>query len=62
MMRTISILRLASAGLLLVSMSSFSGCDKENVSPRGGKDCTKPATTTPTTPAPTDTPPTTSPS
>jgi hypothetical protein len=41
-----SFLRLSSCALLLCSMSSFSGCDKENVSPRSGKDC-HPTTTTP---------------
>ena len=48
-MRISSILRLASAATLLVSMSSFSGCQKENVGPNGG--CTKKTTptTTPTT-------------
>ena len=47
-MRISSILRLASAGLLLGSMSSFSGCEKDNVGPRGGKGCTKLTTTAPT--------------
>ena len=51
-MRLSSILRLASAGLLLCSMSSFSGCEKDNVRPNGGN-CTK--HTTPTTTTPTDT-------
>lgn len=51
-MRTSSILRLASAALLLCSMSSFSGCEKENVGPKGG--CQKKTTTTTTT---TTTPP-----
>ncbi|WP_210520156.1 hypothetical protein [Hymenobacter terricola] len=48
-MRFSSILRLASAGLLLCSMSSFSGCQKDNVSPNS---CAKKTTTTttPTTP------------
>lgn len=45
-MRVSSILRLASAAALLVSMSSFSGCQKDNVSPNGG--CTKKTTTTTT--------------
>lgn len=45
-MRFSSIIRLASAGLLLCSMSSFSGCEKDNVGPKGGKDCSKPSTTT----------------
>jgi hypothetical protein len=45
-MRISSILRLASAALLLCSMSSF-GCEKENVGPNGG--CQKKTTTTPTT-------------
>ena len=43
-MRISSILRLASAALLLYSMSSFSGCEKENVGPKGG--CQKKTTTT----------------
>ena len=46
-MRISSLLRLASAAALLVSMSSFSGCEKENVRPNGG--CTKKTTTTATT-------------
>ena len=46
-MRISSILRLASAATLLVSMSSFSGCQKDDVRPNGG--CTKKATTTTTT-------------
>ncbi|GAB3667260.1 hypothetical protein GCM10027594_33570 [Hymenobacter agri] len=46
-MRVSSILRLASAAALLCSMSSFSGCQKDNVSPNGG--CTKKTTTTTTT-------------
>ncbi|MDB5236659.1 MAG: hypothetical protein JWR44_3652 [Hymenobacter sp.] len=47
-MRTSSILRLASAAVLLCSMSSF-GCEKENVGPNGGcqKKTTTPTTTTP---------------
>ena len=55
-MRTRSILRIASAAALLCSMSSFSGCEKDNVSPSGGcqnKKTTTPTTTTTTT---TDTP------
>lgn len=47
-MRISSILRLASATVLLCSMSSFSGCEKENVRPKGGS-CTKKPTTTSTT-------------
>ena len=46
-MRFSSILRLASAAGLLVSMSSFSGCQKDNVGPNGG--CTKKTTSTTTT-------------
>ena len=46
-MRISSILRLASAATLLVSMSSFSGCQKDNVGPNGG--CTKKTTPTTTT-------------
>ncbi|MGY3089065.1 hypothetical protein ACVWYF_002105 [Hymenobacter sp. UYAg731] len=47
-MRLTSVLRFASAAALLCSMSSFSGCEKENVGPNGG--CTKKTTTTtPTT-------------
>lgn len=46
-MRLISALRFASAAALLCSMSSFSGCEKDNVSPNGG--CTKKTTTTTTT-------------
>ena len=45
-MRIPSILRLASAAALLCSMSSFSGCEKDNVSPNGG--CAKKTTTTAT--------------
>lgn len=51
-MRISSILRLASGALLLCSMSSFSGCEKENVGPHGG--CQKKTTTAP---APTTTAP-----
>ena len=46
-MRIPSILRLASAAALLCSMSSFSGCEKDNVSPNGG--CAKKTTTPPPT-------------
>ncbi|MBH8558094.1 hypothetical protein [Hymenobacter negativus] len=46
-MRVTNFLRFASAAALLCSMSSFSGCEKENVSPNGG--CTKKTTTTTTT-------------
>ena len=46
-MRISSILRLASAAALLDSMSSFSGCQKDDVRPNGG--CTKKTTTTTTT-------------
>ena len=52
-MRISSILRLASGALLLCSMSSFSGCEKENVGPHGG--CQKKTTTTTTTATPTTT-------
>ena len=52
-MRLTSILRFASAVALLCSMSSFSGCEKDNVSPNGG--CTKKTTTTATTPTTTTT-------
>ena len=45
-MRITSLLRISCALLLLGSMSSFSGCAKENVGPKGG--CTKKTTTTPT--------------
>ena len=45
-MRISSIIRLASVSLLLCSMSSFSGCEKDNVGPKGGKNCTKPSKTT----------------
>ncbi|MDO7844784.1 hypothetical protein Q5H92_00325 [Hymenobacter sp. M29] len=55
-MRTTSILRIVSAAALICSMSSFSGCEKDNVSPSGG--CQNKKTTTPTTPT-TTTPPTT---
>lgn len=48
-MRVSSILRLASAAALLCSMSSFSGCEKENVRPKGGSCTKKPNTTTTTT-------------
>ncbi|WP_157780996.1 hypothetical protein [Hymenobacter sedentarius] len=48
-MRISSILRLASGAVLLCSMSSFSGCDKENVGPTSRKDFKQPTTTTPTT-------------
>lgn len=52
-MHTSSILRLASAAVLLCSMSSFSGCQKENVGPRGGcQKKTAPTTTTTTTTPP----------
>ncbi len=54
-MRLSSILRLASAGLLLCSMSSFSGCEKDNVGPRGGS-CTKKPTAVTTTPTDTTKP------
>jgi hypothetical protein len=47
-MRVSSIIRLASAAALLCSMSSFSGCEKESVRPKGGS-CTKKPTTTTTT-------------
>jgi len=57
-MRTRSILRIASAAALLCSMSSFSGCEKDNVGPSGGCQ-TKKVTTTPTTTTTTDTTPTT---
>ena len=40
-MRFTSILRLASAALLLCSMSSFAGCEKTDVGPRSGKNCHK---------------------
>lgn len=50
-MRIPSLLRFASAAALLCSMSSFSGCEKDNVSPNGG--CQKKTTTT--TPATTPT-------
>lgn len=53
-MRLSSTLRLASAVVLLGSMSSFSGCEKDNVGPRGGN-CTKKPTTTTTTPTTTGT-------
>jgi hypothetical protein len=47
-MRFTNFLRFASAVALLGSMSSFSGCEKDNVGPKGG--CTKKTTTTtPTT-------------
>ena len=46
-MRISSILRLASAAALLVSMSSFSGCQKDDVRPNGG--CAKKTTATTTT-------------
>ena len=61
-MRLSSILRIASAVVLLCSMSSFSGCEKDNVGPRGGNCTKKPTTTTPTTTpitTPTTTPTTT---
>ncbi|MDQ2772493.1 MAG: hypothetical protein M3Y54_18555 [Bacteroidota bacterium] len=51
-MRTTTLLRISCALLLLGSMSSFSGCAKENVGPNGG--CAKKAATTTTT---TTTPP-----
>ena len=43
-MRT-TLLRLAGCLLLVGSLSSFSGCEKTNVSPKPGKSCEK--TTTP---------------
>ncbi|MDQ2792871.1 MAG: hypothetical protein M3Y12_02520 [Bacteroidota bacterium] len=46
-MRISSLLRLASAAALLVSVSSFSGCQKDDVRPNGG--CAKKTTTTTTT-------------
>ncbi|MBO2010046.1 hypothetical protein [Hymenobacter negativus] len=47
-MRLTNFLRLTSAAALLCSMSSFSGCEKDNVAPNGG--CQKKTTTTtPTT-------------
>ncbi len=46
-MRFSNFLRFASAAALLCSMSSFSGCEKENVAPNGG--CHKKTTTTTTT-------------
>ena len=47
-MRLTNFLRFASAVALIGSMSSFSGCEKDNVSPNGG--CSKKTTTTtPTT-------------
>lgn len=48
-MRLTNFLRLASAAALLCSMSSFSGCEKENVSPKAGCESKKATTTTPTT-------------
>jgi hypothetical protein len=45
-MRFTNFLRFASAAALLCSMSSFSGCEKDNVSPNGG--CAKKTTTTTT--------------
>ncbi|MFC6222721.1 hypothetical protein ACFP2F_05665 [Hymenobacter artigasi] len=51
-MRFTNLLRFASAAALLCSMSSFSGCEKDNVRPNGG--CTK-KTTTATTPTTTTT-------
>ena len=50
-MRITTLLRISCALLLLGSMSSFSGCEKENVRPNGG--CTKKTTTTTTTTTPT---------
>lgn len=50
-MRTTTLLRISCVLLLLGSMSSFSGCEKENVRPNGG--CTKKTTTTTTTTTPT---------
>lgn len=44
-MRFSSLIRLTSGVLLLCAMSSFSGCEKEGVSPTSRKDC-KPKTTT----------------
>lgn len=55
-MRTRSILRIASAAALLCSMSSFSGCEKDNVSPSGGCQTKKTTTPTTTTTTTTDTP------
>ncbi|MDO7854118.1 hypothetical protein [Hymenobacter convexus] len=52
-MRTTSILRIVSAAALICSMSSFSGCEKDNVSPSGG--CQNKKTTTTTTPTTTTT-------
>ena len=54
-MRLPSIFRLASGVLLLCAMSSFSGCEKDNVGPRGGN-CTKKPTTVTTTPTDTTRP------
>jgi len=45
-MRISPILRLACGFLLLCSISSFSGCEKDNVGPKGG--CKKTTTTPPT--------------
>lgn len=46
-MRLTSLLRFASAAALLCCMSSFSGCEKDNVGPRGN--CQKKTTPTVTT-------------
>jgi len=48
-MRLTNFLRLASAAALLCSMSSFSGCEKDNVAPSGGCQSKKTTTTMPTT-------------
>ncbi|WP_201982972.1 hypothetical protein [Hymenobacter rubidus] len=48
-MRLTNLLRFASAAALLCSMSSFSGCEKDNVGPNGGSCASKKATTTTTT-------------
>ena len=50
-MRIAPYLRISCVLLLLGSISSFSGCEKENVRPNGG--CTKKTTTTTTTATPT---------
>ena len=48
-MRLTNFLRFASAAALLCSMSSFSGCEKDNVAPNGGCQSKKTTTTMPTT-------------
>ncbi|GAB3577402.1 hypothetical protein [Hymenobacter daeguensis] len=48
-MRLTNFLRFASAAALLCSMSSFSGCEKDNVAPNGGCQSKKTNTTTTTT-------------